>query len=81
MRLTGYKQSTPAHQKHHSLISVPRAVILRADHQTSALLGSPVDGFDNVNELLLILQHPVELVVVTGAEIAHHVLVAEEEED
>ena len=60
---------------------MPRAVILRADHQTSALLRSPVNRLNDVNELLLVLQHPVELVVVTGAEIAHHVLVAEEEED
>lgn len=63
------------------LISVPCAVVLRADHQTLALLGPPVDRLDNVDELLLILQHPVELVVVARAEIAHHVLVAEKEHD
>lgn len=77
----GYKQCTHTHTRHRDSVSVPRAVVLRADHQTSALLRSPVNRLDNVNEFLLILQHPVELVVVTGAEIAHHVLVAEEEED
>lgn len=63
----------------HDSVSVPGAVILGADHQTSTFLRSPVYRFNNVNELLLILQHPVELVVVSGTEIAHHVLVAKEE--
>lgn len=54
---------------------------LGTDDQTAALLRATVDGLDNVDELLFVLEHPVELVVVAGAEIAHHVLVAEEEHD
>ena len=30
---------------------------------------------------MLILQHPIELVIVTGSEIAHHVLITEEEHE
>jgi len=62
-------------------VLVPRAVVLRADHQTPALLGAPVHRLDNVDKLLLILKHPVELVVVARAKITHDVFVAEEEHD
>ena len=62
-------------------ISIPRRIILRTNDQTPPLLRALVDRLDNINQLLLILQHPVELVVVAGAEIAHHVLVAEEEHE
>ena len=54
---------------------------LRTNYKTPALLGAAVDGLDDVDQLLLVLQHPVELVVVSGAEVAEHVLVAPEEED
>jgi len=54
---------------------------LGTDDETAALLGAAVDGLDDVDELLLVLEDPVELVVVAGAEIAHDVLVAEEEHD
>lgn len=53
----------------------------RANDQTPALLRAAVDGLNDVDHLLLVLEHPVELVVVAGAEVHHHVLVAEEEED
>lgn len=56
-------------------------VVLGADDQTPALLRAAVHRLDDVDELLLVLENPVELVVVAGAEIAHHVLVAEEEHD
>ena len=52
-----------------------------ADHQTSAFLRTLVDSLDDVDQLLLILQHPVQFVIVSGSEIAHHVLVAVEEHD
>ncbi len=55
------------------------AVILRTDNQTPAFLRATVDGLDDVDELLLILQYPVKLIVVSGAKVTHHVLVAEEE--
>ena len=51
----------------------------RADHQTPALLRTSIDSLDDIDEFLLILQHPVQLVVVSRTEIAHHVFVAEEE--
>lgn len=63
------------------LISVPGGVVLRADHQTTTLLGALVDGLDDIDQLLLVLQHPVQFVIVTRSEIAHHMFVAEEEHD
>lgn len=64
-----------------SLVSVSGRVVLWTHDQTSAFLGSSVDGLDDIDQLLLVLQHPVQLVVVSGSEIAHHVFVAEEEHD
>lgn len=61
--------------------SVHRGLTLRADHQTPSLLGPSIDRLDDVNQLLLVLQYPVEFVVVARAEITHHVLVAEEEHE
>jgi uncharacterized 2Fe-2S/4Fe-4S cluster protein (DUF4445 family) len=52
---------------------------LRTNNQTSTLLGTSIDCLNNINQLLFILQHPVQLVVVSCAKITHHVLVAEEE--
>jgi hypothetical protein len=54
---------------------------LRTDHQTATLLRTTVDGLDDINQLLLILQNPVQLVVVASTKIAHHVFVAEEEHE
>ncbi len=54
---------------------------LRTDHQTSPLLCTTIDSLNDINQLLLILQYPVELIVVSRPEIAHHVLVAEEEHE
>lgn len=63
------------------LVSVSSRVVLRTNNQTSSLLSSSVDGLNNINQLLFILQHPIQLVVITSSEITHHVLVAEEEHD
>lgn len=52
-----------------------------ADHQTTALLCTLVYRLDDVNQLLLVLQDPVQLVIVSCTEVAHHVLVAVEEHD
>lgn len=54
---------------------------LGADDQTATLLGTTVDSLDYVDQLLLVLQDPVELVVVASTEITHHVFVAEEEHE
>lgn len=54
---------------------------LRTDDQTTALLGSTVDSLDNVDQLLFILQNPVELIIITSTEIAHHMFISEEEHE
>lgn len=56
-------------------------VVLGAHDETAPLLGAPVDRLKDVDELLLVLQHPLDLVVVAGAQVDHHVLVAEEEHE
>jgi hypothetical protein len=63
------------------LVSVSGRVILGTHDQTSTLLCTSVDGLDDINQLLLILQDPVQLVIVSRSEITHHVFVAEEEHD
>jgi hypothetical protein len=65
----------------NALVSVSSRVVLRADDKTTTLFRSLVDGLNDINQLLLVFQHPVEFVVVTRSEIAHHVFVAEEEHD
>lgn len=54
---------------------------LGTDNKTTTLLGPTVDGLDDIDQFLLVFQNPVQLIVVTGAEIAHHVFVTEEEHD
>lgn len=54
---------------------------LWTDDQTTALLRALVDGFDDVDQLLFVFQHPIQLVIVTRSEIAHHVFIAIEEHD
>jgi hypothetical protein len=71
----------PSQNRIFFLISVPGRVILWADHQTTTLFRALVDSLDDVNQLLLVLQNPIQLVVVTSPEIAHHVFVAKEEHD
>lgn len=61
------------------LVPVPRRVVLGADHETTAFLCASIDSFDDVDHLALVLQEPIQLVVVTRSKIAHHVLVPEEE--
>lgn len=56
-----------------------RMLTFRTDDQTAPFLRALVDRLDDVDQLLLVLEHPIELVVVARPEIAHHVLVAEEE--
>ena len=63
------------------LIAIACGVVLWADDQTSAFARTAIDRFDDVDELLFVFKHPIELVVVASAEIAHHVLVAVEEHD
>lgn len=60
-------------------VSVSSRVILWRDYQPSPFLRTLVYGFDYVDEFLLVFQHPIQLVVVSCTEVAHHVFVAEEE--
>ena len=54
---------------------------LWTNHQTSTLFCPSIDGLDDINQLLFIFEHPVQLVVVAGAKITHHMLVSEEEHE
>ena len=51
------------------------------DDETTTLLGALVDGLDDVNQLLLVLQYPIQLIIVTRPKIAHHVFIAVKEHD
>lgn len=63
------------------LRGVASQLTLGTDNKTTTLLGPTVDGLDDIDQLLLVFQNPVQLIVVTGAEITHHVFVTEEEHD
>lgn len=64
-----------------SLVSIPGRIVLRTNDQPPSLLCPLVDRFNNINQLLFVLQHPVELVVVPCPEVTHHMLIAEEEHE
>lgn len=61
------------------LVSVLGGVVLGRDDEAAALARAAVHRLDDVDHLLLVLQRPVDLVVVAGAQVDHDVLVAEEE--
>jgi len=61
------------------LVSVFGGVILGRNNETAAFSRSAVNRLANVDHLLLVLHGPVDLVVVTGAQIDHDELVPEEE--
>lgn len=63
------------------LVAVPRRIVFGRYNETPTLLSPFVNGLDNIDQLLLILQHPVHFVVVAGSKITHHVLVPEEEHE
>lgn len=81
---SGQSLLSPAPQQNTSsqsqyLISISCRVILRTNHKTSSLFRTLVNRLDDIDQLLFILQYPIQLVVITGPKIAHHVLVSEEE--
>ena len=63
------------------LVAILGGVILGSNHKTTPLPRPTVHGLNDVDELLLVLESPVDLVVVPGAKINHNVLVPEEEHD
>lgn len=60
------------------LISIFCGVIFWRHNQTSPLSRTTVNGFDDVNEFLLVFNRPIYFVVISGAQINHNVLVSEE---
>lgn len=61
------------------LVLVTGRVVAGRDDETATLGRSAVDGLDNVDHLLLVGNGPVDLVVVTGTQVNHDVLVTERE--
>lgn len=57
-------------------VSVFCGIILGGHHQTSSFSRSSINRLNNVYHLLLVLDDPVDLVVVTGAQIDHDVFVS-----
>lgn len=51
----------------------------RGDNETPPFACTSVHDLDDVNELLLVIHSPVDLVIVTCPKIYHDVLVSEEE--
>ncbi len=51
------------------LVSIFGGIILGCDDETTSFFGSSIYTFDDIDELLLGVEKPVDLVVVTGAEI------------
>lgn len=63
------------------LVSVLRGVVLGRYDQAATLPGASVNSLDDVNHLLLVFHGPVDLVVVSGPQVNHDVLVPEEKHD
>lgn len=63
----------------YCLVAGRGRVVLRTDNKSPAPFRAAIDSLNDTNQLLLVLQDSVELVVVTGTKIAHHMLVEEEE--
>lgn len=62
-------------------VPVPSTIILGTNHQTSPLLCPSINRLNNINKLLFVFQHPIQLIIVSRSKITHHVLIAEEEHD
>lgn len=56
-------------------------VVFGGNDETFAFACSSIDNFADINELLLVVHSPVDLVVVTRTKIDHHMFVSEEEHD
>ena len=68
--------------RHHTCtysVLVLGAVILGRYDETASFSRAPIDGLNNVDELLRVLDGPVDLVVVPCAQVDHYVLVPIEE--
>ena len=61
----------PTLESRRDLVSIPGRIILRTNNQTPPLLRPAINRLDNINQLLLILQHPIQLIIISRPEIAH----------
>ena len=64
---------------HIDSVLVLGGVVLGRDHKPLPLPGPLVDHLTDVNKLLFFVEQEGDLIVVAGAGVNHHVLVAEEE--
>ena len=62
-------------------IFVMRRVILRTHDQTSSFLCTSIDDLDDIYQVLLVIDVKIELVVISSAEITHHMFIPPEEHD
>ena len=60
-------------------VSVFCRVIFWGNDKTATFASSSVDSFYDINELLLVLNGPVDFVVVTCSQVNHYVLVSVKE--
>ena len=60
-------------------VAVLCAVVFRRYDQPSPFPRSAINSFDYINHLLLVIECPIDLIVVTGTQVHHNVLVSEEE--
>ena len=60
-------------------VAVLCAVVFRRYDQPSPFPRSAINSFDYINHLLLVIECPIDLTVVTGTQVHHNVLVSEEE--
>jgi len=63
----------------NGLVTVLGGIVLWSNHQITALPGTPIPSLYNVNKLMLVLQGPIDLIVVSCTKINHDALVSEEE--
>jgi hypothetical protein len=59
----------------------PESTKIGREPCTVRIIRAPTTNLDNVDHLLSVTHCPVDLVVVSGSQINHHVLVAEEKHD
>lgn len=63
--------AAPAPESCRNLVSIPSRIILRTNNQSPPLLRPTINRLDDINQLLLILQHPIQLIIISRSEIAH----------
>ena len=63
------------------LVAIFGGIIFWGNYETTSLLCATVHGFDYVNHLLLIVERPIDLVVVPSAEVDHDMFITKKEHD